>query len=257
MLLFKEMIIREIRAEKVLTPSRISKGMYSLNPYVGCQHACKYCYATFMKKFTRHKENWGDFVDIKINAPLLLPKELQKSKRWEVIMSSVTDPYQPLEEKYALTRRCLEILLKYQYPVSILTKSSLVLRDIDLLTQFKNIEVGLTVTTDNDNIKKIFEPYSPSISARLKALEILHEKGVKTYAFIGPMLPLDPKNLTEKLWKIVDFVYIDRMNYCYKVINLYRKHGLENYLHTDYFYKTGQELKRLFNLKGIEVRILF
>ena len=257
MLLFKEMIVKEINTGKILTRSRISTKLYSLNPYVGCQHACKYCYATFMKKFTRHKEEWGNFVDIKINAPFLLPKELQNSKRWEIMISSVTDPYQPLEEKYALTRRCLEFLLKYQYPISILTKSSLILRDIDLLTRFENIEVGLTITTDDESIKKIFEPHSSSIHARLKALELLHNKGIKTYAFIGPILPLNIENLTEKLWRIVDFVYIDRMNYCDKIVNLYRKHGLENYLHPDYFYKIGQELRRLFNLKEIEVRILF
>ncbi|MCP2597124.1 radical SAM protein, partial [Candidatus Aminicenantes bacterium AC-335-G13] len=227
------------------------------NPYIGCQHSCKYCYATFMKRFTNHKENWGNFIDVKINSPYLLKEELQKAKRWEVMLSSVTDPYQSIERKYALTRECLEILLKYQFPVSILTKSPLVLRDIDLLIRFENLEVGFTITTDDDEIKKIFEPFSPSIYERIKALEILHRRGIRTYAFIGPILPLNPENLVKKLRKIVDFVYIDRMNYPKKVINLYRKHGLESYLNEDYFYKMGHELKKFFNLEQVEVKILF
>ncbi|MCP2605071.1 radical SAM protein [Candidatus Aminicenantes bacterium AH-873-B07] len=251
------MKIREIEARKILTISRISEKMYSLNPYIGCQHACKYCYATFMKRFTGHKEMWGDFIDIKVNSPFLLSKEIRCARKWEIMLSSVTDPYQPLEEKYALTRRCLEILLEYQYPVSILTKSSLILRDINLLTHFEKLEAGLTITTDDENIKKIFEPYSSSIYDRIKTLEILHHHKIKTYAFIGPILPLNPENLAKKLWDIIDFVYIDRMNYCYKIVNLYRKYGLENYLTINYFYKISQELKKLFDLKGIEVRILF
>lgn len=251
------MRIKEINAKKILTTSRISEQMYSLNPYIGCQHSCKYCYATFMKRLTNHKENWGNFIDIKTNSPHLLKKELQKAKRWEVMLSSVTDPYQSIERKYALTRKCLEILLKYQFPVSILTKSPLVLRDIDLLVQFENLEVGLTITTDDDKIKGIFEPFSPPIHERIKALEILSSRGIRTYAFIGPILPLNPANLAKKLWKIVNFVYIDRMNYPKKITNLYRKHGLESYLNEDYFYKMGYELKKLFNLKHVEVRILF
>jgi DNA repair photolyase len=251
------MKLKEIKVKSALSRSRISDKMYCLNPYIGCQHGCRYCYATFMKRFTGHNEKWGSFVDIKINVPQLLIKELQRVKKWEIMISSVTDPYQPLERKYHLTRRCLKILLEHQFPLSILTKSSLILRDVDILTLFNNLEVGLTITTNEEAIKKIFEPYSSPISERIRALRILHDRGIKTYAFIGPILPQNPKEIVDNLWKIVDFVYIDRMNYCYKIERVYQMHGLEKYLEDNYFYQIGERLKNLFNSKGVEVRVLF
>ena len=104
------MKIKEIHSKSILSPSKIYD--YVVNPYVGCQHACSYCYARFMKRFTGHKEPWGDFVDVKINAPDLLSKEIKKKRMGTVWVSGVCDPYQPLEAKYKLTRRCLEILAR-------------------------------------------------------------------------------------------------------------------------------------------------
>ena len=142
-------IVREIKAKSVLTKSGIPGIDYCINPYVGCFHGCRYCYATFMKRFTGHQEPWGSFVDVKVNAPAILPKQLARARRGNVLISSVTDGYQPIESKYKLTRQCLEVLLEYQFPVDILTKSPLVLRDMDIMEKFKEIEVGLTITTDN------------------------------------------------------------------------------------------------------------
>jgi len=249
--------VQELMAKTILVRSRISEEMYCLNPYIGCQHGCRYCYATFMKRYTGHQERWGEFVDIKVNSPELLAKEARRAHRWEVMLSSVTDPYQPLERRYELTRRCLQMLLEHQLPVSILTKSSLVLRDMDLLVHFDHCQVGLTITTDKEDIRRIFEPHSSPIPERIETLETLHRQGLRTYAFIGPILPQDPQRLAERLREWVDFVYVDRMNYCGKITGLYRKHGLEFGLEPGYFRHISQRLKDIFSANGIEVRVVF
>lgn len=251
------MKVQEVKAKTILVRSRISEEMYCLNPYVGCQHGCRYCYATFMKRYTGHRERWGEFVDVKINSPELLAKEVHRAHRWEITISSVTDPYQPLERRYGLTRQCLQILLEHQLPVSILTKSSLVLRDMDLLVSFDQCQVGLTITTDQEEIRKLFEPHSSPIPERIRALETLHRHGLRTYAFIGPILPQDPQQLAERLCGVVDFVYVDRMNYCGRIAGLYRRYGLEFGLEPGYFHHISQRLREVFSDNGVEVRIIF
>src|SRR4030065_885952 len=147
-----------------------------------------------------------------------------------VLSSSVTNPYQWVEGKYKLTRKCLEALLPYKFSISILTKSPLVLRDIDLFKKFNDIEVGVTITTDDEKIRKIFEPHAPPIGARIKAIKTLHDNGIKTYAFIGPVLPMNPDALIEKLRSHVDSVIIDRMNYTSKTLQIYRNMNLTKWL---------------------------
>jgi DNA repair photolyase len=210
-----------------------------------------------MKRFTGHLEPWGEFVDVKVNAPHLLRKQLKRAKRGIVSLSTVTDPYQPLEKRYKLTRGCLEALLEHQFSVSILTRSPLCLRDIDLFKQFRNIDVGFSITTHDDNIKKIFEPHSPSIQSRIEALRTLRQEKIGTYVFIGPMLPLDPKPLVKMLDGLIDEVLIDQMNYTNKVKALYRKNKLDKYLEEDYFHYVGMELKEAFEKKGIGVSMCF
>jgi DNA repair photolyase len=210
-----------------------------------------------MKRFTGHLEPWGEFVDVKVNAPHLLRKQLKRAKRGIVSLSTVTDPYQPLEKRYKLTRGCLEALLEHQFSVSILTRSPLCLRDIDLFKQFRNIDVGFSITTHDDNIKKIFEPHSPSIQSRIEALRTLHQEKIGTYVFVGPMLPLDPKPLVKMLDGLIDEVLIDQMNYTNKVKALYRKNKLDKYLEEDYFHYVGMELKEAFEEKGIGVSMCF
>lgn len=222
--------IREIKVKSVLSKSNISGFDYCVNPYVGCFHGCVYCYATFMKRYTGHTEEWGSFVDVKVDAPEILQKQLTRAKKGNVIISSVTDAYQPVEARYTLTRQCLEILLSHQFPVDILTKSPLVLRDIDLIKRCKDIEVGITITTDNEKIRKIFEPHTPSVAARIKAIKTLHDNGVKTYVFIGPVLPMNPEILAEKISPHVDNILIDRMNYPSKTFHLYKHMGLKRWL---------------------------
>ncbi len=185
------MKINTVQCKSVLTKSKLPEVDYCINPYIGCLHGCVYCYARFMRRFTGHTEDrWGEFVDVKINAPEVLEKELsRKPKRGVVLLGSVTDAYQPIEEKYQLTRRILEVLLKIDYPISILTKSDLVTRDIDLLKQFTVCEVGLTVTTLDEKISRDFEPRASIPDKRLKALQEIHNAGIVTYVFIGPILP--------------------------------------------------------------------
>ena len=251
------MKVREIFAKTVLTRTAISGFDYCLNPYVGCGHGCRYCYASFMKRFTGHKEPWGEFIDVKVNAPSLLKNQLKRAKPGIVAISTVTDPYQPVEKKYKITRGCLEALLDKQFSVNVLTRSPLCLRDLDLFKRFKKIEVGLTVTTHDEAMKKLFEPCSPSISSRIRTLETLRKERVKTYAFIGPLLPLKPAPLVKMMEGLVDEVLIDRMNYPNKVKGLYRKNGLDNYLTDDYFNFIGMDLKERFEKKGISVTMVF
>ena len=189
---------------------------YAINPYLGCSHACVYCYARFMTRFDHAGEEWGTFVDAKVNAVEILRSELARKRKGKVLLSSVTDPYQPIEAHYKLTRGALEELLTRQYPVDILTKSDLVLRDIDLITKFDDVEVGFTITTLNDNVRKAFEPGASSVKSRLNALKKFSEEGVRTYAFLGPMLPyISDENLEEMvkiLGGIVGRILIDRLN---------------------------------------------
>jgi len=210
-----------------------------------------------MKRFTGHMEPWGEFVDVKVNAPHLLRRQLKRARRGVVSLSTVTDPYQPLEKKYKLTRECLEALLERQFTVSLLTRSSLCLRDMDLFKRFEKIEVGLSVTTHDEPIKKIFEPHSPSIASRIRALTALRREKIGTYAFIGPMLPLDPGRLVTMLDGLVDEVLIDRMNYTNKVKAIYRKAKLDQYLEEDYFRIVGTELRERFEEKGVTVSMIF
>ncbi|MDZ7337691.1 MAG: radical SAM protein [candidate division KSB1 bacterium] len=236
--------VRELCCKSALTPSRIPGIDYALNPYVGCAHGCRYCYADFMRRFTGHSEAWGTFVDVRVNAPQKLAKELERTKPGVVSLSTVTDPYQPLEARYRLTRACLEILARWPFQVSILTKSPLVTRDIDVLRSIEECEVGLTITTDDEHeqVRRLFEPRAPNIAARLNALSRLKKAGLTTYAFVGPALPMNPHRLASLLQGLVDEVLVDRMNYAHKVVSIYRRHGLMRFLSEEYFAEVQEAL---------------
>jgi DNA repair photolyase len=239
-------VLREIRAKSVLSKSRIPGATYCVNPYVGCTHACRYCYASFLQRFTGHTEPWGSFVDARVNAAEALERQLGRAKPGAVMLSSVTDAYQPAEARYRLTRRCLEALLQRGFPVDILTKSPLVLRDLDLLEGAEGVSVGLTVTTDDDRVRQAFEPGAPSIQARLEALRELRRRGVPTYAFVGPILPMDPDRLVGQLYDHVGQVLVDRMNYAGKTSGLYRQLALGKWLDGDFVEAIRDRLVRGF-----------
>jgi len=208
---------KEIQCHTIMSSSNLPFD-YAINPYTGCEHACPYCYARFMSKYTGHeKEEWGSYVDVKINAVEVLEKELKQKKKGTVYLSSVTDPYQPLEEKYKLTRGILEKLQKAKFPTSVQTKSVLALRDIDLFKKFNSIEVGYTITCLGDEDSANFEPLASPSNQRFQALEELKKAGISTYIFFGPILPLiSDKNLPELFQKFADlevkYVFVDKLN---------------------------------------------
>ncbi|MCL0089926.1 radical SAM protein [Dehalococcoidia bacterium] len=247
------MIVREVYTKSILSRSKVFD--YVVNPYIGCEHACTYCYARFMKRFTGHREPWGEFVDVKINAPDLLKREIDRTPPGRVWVSGVCDPYQPLERTYKVTKTCLEILVEHDWPITIQTKSALVLRDVALFAGSNKIEVGLTVTTGDERVRELFEPNAASIKERIKALEKLHLAGTRTYVMIAPMLP-QAEELAASLREKVDYVLIDRMNYHYADW-VYRKHNLESTMGDDIFSLKAKELASAFGTQGIECRLLF
>jgi len=210
-----------------------------------------------MKRYSGHKEPWGEFVDVKVNAPELLKKQLERAKRGIVWVSSVCDPYQPLEVKYRLTRQCLKELIEKQFPVNIQTKSKLVLRDLDLLLQFEDIEVGFTITTDDEKIAKLFESGASSVKERLNALDKIHSKGIRTFAFVGPLLPGNPEKLVGLLEGKTDKIYIDKMNYLYTIRRFYHQHGLEEATADKFFLEFKERLINELKKKKMKFEVLF
>ncbi len=246
------MIVNEIEARTILSKSRIYD--YTVNAYVGCGHACVYCYAKFMKRFTGHKEPWGAFVDVKMNAAELLAKEVAKKKNGRVWISGVCDAYQPLERKYRLTRQCLEILVQRGWPVTIQTKSPLVLRDLDILKQARDAEVGFTITTADEKVRRLFEPGAPPVARRIEALETLHSAGIRTFVMVAPLLP-HADGLAELLAGSVDHALIDRCNYHY-ADRVYRDSGRADARSEAFFEEQGTALRTAFTKKGIPCRLI-
>jgi len=248
--------IREIRAKSVLNKSKIYD--YCVNPYTGCQVNCRYCYARlFMRRYSGHREPWGAFVDVKVNAPEVLRRQVVRAKKGTVWLSSVCDPYQPLEEKYRLTRQCLEILAEAGFPVNLQTKMVLILRDLDIIERFEEIEVGMTLTTDDERIARMFEPGASPVGERIAALEKIHSRGVRTFAFVGPLLPGGPEGIISALAGRVDKILVDRMNYLETVIGVYRKLGLTEAATDEFFRQQAQRIAREAARRGLPCEVLF
>lgn len=169
-----------------LSKSKIAGFDYVINPYIGCPHKCVYCYAEYMRKFTGHSEEWGDFLDIKRCDIPLKPAKLFRTR---VMLSSVTDPYNPYEKQCELTRNILKQLLYCQARVYILTKSDLVLRDLDIFKQMKDIEVAFSFSSAEDAFRQKAEPMAGSVANKINALKTLHENGIKTAVMIAPLFP--------------------------------------------------------------------
>ena len=265
------MEIREVKAKSIITRSKLPDTDYVINPYTGCIHSCLYCYARFMKRFTGHPESWGKFIDVKINAPDLIPEGTSKYEGKSIFMSSVTDPYNPLEKKYQLTRKILEKLIPLQPDLGIQTKSDLVLRDIDLLKQFKNCEVGLTITTLDDNLRKEIEPFASPVKNRIEALEKLKEEGIRTYIFIGPILPFftEWKEIVCRTKNFTDSYMFENLNITGTVWSqvknwLNERHSdlLREYEHiyftkNNYWNKVEEEIKLFCKEQEVDFKIYF
>lgn len=166
---------------------------FTLNPYSGCSFGCTYCYAAFFSHSEEQRQNWGYWVQVKENALQLLIKKRKKSLNGKTIyMSSVTDPYQPIERDLNLTRSLLKELLIYHQPrLVIQTRSPISSRDIDLFQQFKTIQVNMTITTDSENVRKVFEPLCPSNTSRLNAIKEINDAGVSSCITMTPLLPVE------------------------------------------------------------------
>lgn len=176
---------KEIIVKDLVTKSNLPASDYVINPYIGCPHACKYCYACFMKRFTNHREEWGSFIDIKLCDKPISRKKLRGKS---VFLSSVTDCYNQYEEKYRITRRVLEQLTEIDCELTISTKSQLILRDIDLLKKCKKVKVSVSINTLDEKFKSDMDNAS-SIAERLEVLRTLHMNGIYSVLFISPIFP--------------------------------------------------------------------
>jgi DNA repair photolyase len=186
----------EIEAKTLIQKSKTPSNDYVINPYTGCVLGCAYCFASFAgRQFGRSPKQWGDYLYVKKNAVDLARRELARmpehKRHGTMLLSSVTDPYQGHETKYRLTRGILRELKAVEYPglVRILTKSPVVTRDIDLLAGLPRAEVGMTVTTADDQVSRWLEVRAPLASRRLRTLAELRGAGIPTFAFVGPLLP--------------------------------------------------------------------
>lgn len=203
------MQINSIESSSILTRSNLPVSDYSANPYVGCEHACKYCYASFMKRFTNHPEDWGEFVDVKTWPDLKASKYHDK----EIFLSSVTDPYQPLEAKFCRTRKLLEELQGSGAKISIATKSDLILRDLDLIKTFTNPRVSFSINTLDEDFRSSMDK-AVSIERRLNAMKIFHDSGVRTTCFISPIFPgiTDVEAIIMRAKDICNLVWLENLN---------------------------------------------
>lgn len=205
------MKVTEKAAKQVLVKSNLPASDYVANPYLGCTHGCRYCYASFMKRFTGNDEDWGTFINVKSYDNNKLPKKLNGKT---VLLSSVTDPYNPYEMKFRKSREVLELLSGTDADVEILSKSDLMVKDIDLLKKMPRLKVGISLSTLDDGFRRCMEPCAPSVERRLNALRLLHAEGISTYLFISPIFPYitDIPQLTETVSGTVDKICFENLN---------------------------------------------
>lgn len=205
-----EPILRKIEVKSVLTKSNLPVSDYSVNPYVGCTHSCKYCYASFMKRFTNHPEPWGSFLDIKFWPKIIHP---EKYSGKELFFGSVTDPYNPQEEIYQRTRTLLDQLRGSGIKLSIQTKSDLVLRDIDLIKTFPEARVGFSINTLDEFFREDMDK-AVSIKRRLAAMKTLYDAGIRTTCFISPIFPgiTDCEAIIDRVKEQCNLIWLENLN---------------------------------------------
>lgn len=220
------MKINTIKTKDYVTKSNLPFCDYVINPYVGCTHACKYCYASFMKRFTGHTEEWGKFIDIKLCDKSINKRRLTGKS---VFLSSVTDPYNPLENKYEITRKIIEQLVDIDCILYISTKSSLIIRDMDLLKKCNNATVAISLNTIDEKFRKDMDN-AASVNQRLDTLKHLHNNGIYTVLFISPWFPelTDFKALIQTTRGWVNEYWFENLNlradYKNRVLNYISNH---------------------------------
>lgn len=249
--------VREVQVERVLIPE--GQGHYYINPYTGCMIGCDFCYVSHRADFSRGMEGlsslpWGRYVDVKVNAAAVLREEVKRHPPGVVRLSPiVTDPYQPLERRYRITRQCLEVLLEAGFTPVLLTRAARIVDDLDLLAQFKRAAVGLSIPTNDDAIRLAFEPGGDSIEDRLDALARCHAAGLYTFGVIQPMLPMDPHKLVERMAPLVKAVRIDRMYELDRSRALYESLGRLDAMEPAFFEETGAILRQGFAAAGVTI----
>lgn len=206
--------INEISCERLLSSTSIEIADYVINPYRGCSYGCVYCYARKNKAFAKHDKKWGSFVDVKVNALEVLLMELESHHPKKVLIGSITESYQPAEKKYEITRAILAELASREIPVTILTKSNLIVRDIDILKKVQDNKICFTVNTLNEKDKLVFEPASSSIKARIKAVKDLSENSINAYVHVGPVFPFitDFEGLMHEFCGVTDELVFESYN---------------------------------------------
>ena len=206
----KDILIRDIETKNIMTKSSLPVGGYSVNPYVGCTHGCKYCYASFMKRFTGHTEPWGTFLDVK-HWPVI--KNPRKYAGQRVVIGSVTDGYLPQEEQFGNTRRLLEQLKGSSAEILICTKSDLVLRDIDLLKELGKVTVSWSINTLDEEFKNDMDN-AVSITRRLEAMKQVYDAGIRTVCFISTVFPgiTDFESIFLRAKDQCDLVWLENLN---------------------------------------------
>ena len=269
-------IIKETVSKNIITKSKLPDTDYVINNYVGCNHGCIYCYAEFMKRFTNHTEKWGEFLDVKKFNEEKFVKYLKKiNSDKKILMSSVTDPYNPYEIKYKSTRNILKLFIQANNEhihLEILTKSLLIFRDIDLLKKIKNITVGISLNTLNDNLRRQIEPCAGSIKSRIEILKKLKGENIPVYLFISPIFPMltQLEEIIATCKDTVDFIYFENLNLRgkYKKIILdfiSRNFPEYNQLYQDiytknkkeYWYLLMEDINRLCKVYDIKYKTFF
>ncbi len=248
---------RDLLVDRVLIPE--GRGTYYVNPYVGCTIGCSFCYVEGRADLSRRLEGlphvpWGRYVDVKVNAPEVLARELPLHPPGPVRMSPIlTDPYQPIERKARITRRCLEVMVGTGYTPLILTRAARITDDLDVLTRFDAPAIGLSIPTDDDSVRRLFEPHADPVDARIEALRALHQAGCHTFVVIQPMLPMDPDRLVAQVAPYVRAARVDRMHFIESVRPTYAAHGLEHAATQPWFDQTRARLLAGFASHGVAV----
>jgi len=248
-------LVREIQVDRVLVPE--GPGHYYVNPYVGCMIGCEFCYVDERADLSRALEGlpklpWGRWVDVKVNAAEVLRREVREHPPGIVRMSPiVTDPYQPLERTFRVTRQCLEVLVDAGFVPMVLTRAARIREDFDLLARAKAAIVGFSIPTDDDKLRALFEPGADPIDARIEALEEAHRRGLRTCAVIQPMLPMDVERLVARLAPVVEVVRVDRMYRMDRARALYERAGIPWAAEDAFFERTARALREAFAARGI------
>jgi DNA repair photolyase len=253
----RKTVVREILVDRLLMHE--GRDQYYINPYAGCMIACPFCYVIDRADFSRALEGeprlpWGHYLDVKVNAAEVLRREVRSVAGGVVRMSPIlTDPYQSVERRYRITRQCLEVLRDTAIAPVVLTRAARILDDLALLASFDRALVGFSIPTDADEYRRIFEPNADPIAERLDALRALHGAGVRTFAVIQPVLPMNVDRLVDALAPYVHAVRLDRLYVPERVQHVYDRHGLGEFATEAFASATIDRLAAAFRARGVLV----